>query len=47
MAKKTTEDVPNDEVGEFVQLHIDTGKVKKITIPPNDDEATCTVTVEK
>lgn len=47
MPKKITEDVPNDEVGEFVQLHIDTGKVKKITVTPNDDGETCTVVVEK
>lgn len=45
MAKKTYNDVPKDEVGEFVQNHIDAG-ASKITVTANPDGETCTVTVQ-
>ena len=39
-------DVPKDGVGEFVQNQIDAG-AKIVTVIPNPDGVTCTVTVTK
>jgi hypothetical protein len=38
-------DVPNDQVGTMVQNCIDAG-AKRVTVTPNADGTTCTVTVE-
>lgn len=43
--KKVIDDVPKDEVGECVQLHIDAGATR-VTVVANSDDATCKVTVE-
>lgn len=40
------DDVSKDGVGEFVQNQIDAG-AKIVTVVPNSDGATCTVTVTK
>ena len=42
---KIFKDVPKADVGECVQLHIDAGAMR-ITVVPNPDGLTCTVTVE-
>ena len=43
--KKVIDDVPKNEVGECIQLHIDAGAMR-VTVVPNSDDATCRVTVE-
>lgn len=45
MPKKIFTKVPKDEVGEFVQLHIDAGATR-IKVVVDSDGTTCTVTVE-
>ena len=45
MPKQSFKDVPKDEVGQLVQTYIDAG-AKKVTVAPNADGETCTVTVE-
>jgi hypothetical protein len=46
MKKQDFDDVPKDGVGAFVQNWIDAG-AKKVTVVPNADGTTCTVTVEE
>jgi hypothetical protein len=45
MRPKIFKKVPKAEVGEFVQLHIDAG-AKCVSVVPNTDDLTCTITVE-
>ena len=45
MPKQVFDDVPKDEVGEFVQNQVDAG-TKKVIVVPNNDGETCTVTVQ-
>ncbi len=46
MAVQKFTDVPKDEVGTMVQNYIDAGATR-VTVTPNDDGDTCTVTVKQ